>query len=514
MAKVLLVEDDNNLREIYQARLTAEGYDISTAQNGEEALSVAKQVHPDLIISDVMMPRISGFEMLDILRNTDELKHTKVIMLTALGQADDRDRAQGLGADKYLVKSQVTLEDIVNCAHDLLAGTASSPAAPGIAPDPAHAAPSAAGQGTPLGNAPAAASDTGAAGSTASQDKILQHAAPTLVVPPAPSVPSAVLATLQNDSSASAPAATVTPTIISSPVTPAAPPRPATTVAPASLQDTGSIPTPGDDSHIQADEAALQAQIHTFVQDDADQDAAAGGSSAPPSATIAPTVTPTTAAAPAASSASSGSVTPPAAAAVAPTTPQPAPSAPSAASPPETPTQGEQPPHDTLLNNAVSQLSATEPADSSSAQSAAAEEPADAPSTPPAAATPQAVPSRQPVDSHSPETDTSVHSPAGPASPTIISPNAAAPAATAEEPERPRTANIDRSAANDNVTVVGKKVIQPPEGMLHRPSIDDLLAKEQAKEDASAGTASAPVVNGQSAPPPPPTSFDPNSISL
>jgi DNA-binding response OmpR family regulator len=60
VAKVLLVEDDNNLREIYQARLTAEGYDIVAAQNGEEALVSAKQNKPDLIISDVMM-RCSTF---------------------------------------------------------------------------------------------------------------------------------------------------------------------------------------------------------------------------------------------------------------------------------------------------------------------------------------------------------------------------------------------------------------------------------------------------------------------
>lgn len=120
MAKLLLVEDDNNLREIYQARLQAEGYAIVSAQDGEEALVVAKAELPDLIISDVMMPKISGFEMLDILRNTDDLKHTKVIMLTALGQSDDQERADKLGADKYLVKSQVTLEDIVKTAHELL----------------------------------------------------------------------------------------------------------------------------------------------------------------------------------------------------------------------------------------------------------------------------------------------------------------------------------------------------------------------------------------------------------
>ena len=120
MTKVLLVEDDNNLREIYEARLAAEGYDISTAKDGEDALAVAKQQKPELIISDVMMPRISGFEMLDILRNTDGLKHAKVIMLTALGQNEDKTRADNLGADRYLVKSQVTLEDIVKAAEELL----------------------------------------------------------------------------------------------------------------------------------------------------------------------------------------------------------------------------------------------------------------------------------------------------------------------------------------------------------------------------------------------------------
>jgi len=145
--KVLLVEDDNNLREIYEARLQAEGYNIVTARDGEEALGVAKTEIPDLVISDVMMPRVSGFEMLDILRNTDNLKDVKVIMLTALGQADDKTRANSLGADRYLVKSQVTLEDIVKTAHELLGDTASEaaaapapstpPAAPPASPSPA-----------------------------------------------------------------------------------------------------------------------------------------------------------------------------------------------------------------------------------------------------------------------------------------------------------------------------------------------------------------------------------------
>ena len=92
MAKILLVEDDNNLREIYEARLMAEGYDIVSARDGEEALTVAIKEKPDLVISDVMMPKISGFDMLDILRTTPETKDVKVIMMTALSQDEDRKR--------------------------------------------------------------------------------------------------------------------------------------------------------------------------------------------------------------------------------------------------------------------------------------------------------------------------------------------------------------------------------------------------------------------------------------
>lgn len=137
MPKLMLVEDDNNLREIYEARLQAEGYDIVTAHDGEEALVVAKAEQPELIISDVMMPKISGFEMLDILRNTDGLKDVKIIMLTALGQSDDQQRADRLGADAYLVKSQVTLEDIVKVAERLLGGEETEEAPAEAAAEPA-----------------------------------------------------------------------------------------------------------------------------------------------------------------------------------------------------------------------------------------------------------------------------------------------------------------------------------------------------------------------------------------
>jgi DNA-binding response OmpR family regulator len=147
----MLVEDDNNLREIYGARLMAEGYEIVSAADGEEALALAVKEKPDLIISDVMMPKISGFDMLDILRTTPETKSTKVIMMTALSQPEDRQRGESLGADRYLVKSQVTLEDVVVAVHEILGdgagqtmsqdqASAQAPTDPAPA-DPAPAAP-------------------------------------------------------------------------------------------------------------------------------------------------------------------------------------------------------------------------------------------------------------------------------------------------------------------------------------------------------------------------------------
>jgi len=120
MAKIMVVEDDNSLREIYSIRLTAEGYDIVSAGDGEEALAVAVREKPDLILSDVMMPKISGFDMLDILRQTPETTKIKVIMMTALSSEDQRARGESLGANKYLVKSQVGIEDVVNAVHEVL----------------------------------------------------------------------------------------------------------------------------------------------------------------------------------------------------------------------------------------------------------------------------------------------------------------------------------------------------------------------------------------------------------
>lgn len=137
MTKILLVEDDKNLREIYGVRLLAEGYDIVSAGDGEEALAMAIKERPALIVSDVMMPKISGFDMLDILQSTTETKGIKVIMMTALSGEEQRQRGEQLGAAKYLVKSQVGIEDVVRAVHEVLADAEVQPeAAPVAVPAP------------------------------------------------------------------------------------------------------------------------------------------------------------------------------------------------------------------------------------------------------------------------------------------------------------------------------------------------------------------------------------------
>ena len=121
LKRILLVEDDDNLASVYLTRLQAEGFDVRRVANGEEALATAISYKPDLVILDVMMPKVSGFDVLDILRNTPETADLKVIMLTALSQESDKQRAEALGVDDYLVKSQVVIADVIDRIRQRLA---------------------------------------------------------------------------------------------------------------------------------------------------------------------------------------------------------------------------------------------------------------------------------------------------------------------------------------------------------------------------------------------------------
>ena len=234
MSKIMLVEDDKSLREIYSIRLVAEGYDIVSAGDGEEALALAVQEKPDLIVSDVMMPKISGFDMLDILRSTPETSNIKVIMMTALSSDDQRMRGESLGADRYLVKSQVGIEDVINTVHEVLGDKANSNAAPNL--DVAAALPE-----TPAAPAPAAEPVATPAPTPAP----IPTPAPAPVVPEQPVAPAPTPApVIPEQPVAPAPAPVAPAPVPVTPVQPVAPaPTPAPIPAPVAPQP-AAMPTP------------------------------------------------------------------------------------------------------------------------------------------------------------------------------------------------------------------------------------------------------------------------------
>ena len=119
--KILIVEDDKSLREMYQLRLSLNGYDVLEASDGEEGLDVAIKEKPDLILLDIMMPKMSGMDVLDILKSTPETKDIPIVVLTAL--AEENVKAKGLvyGAEDFLIKSHIMPGQVVEKIEKVLA---------------------------------------------------------------------------------------------------------------------------------------------------------------------------------------------------------------------------------------------------------------------------------------------------------------------------------------------------------------------------------------------------------
>lgn len=102
--KILVVDDEKHLVKIISFNLKRKGYDIEQAFNGEEALEKIRNVKVDLIILDVMMPKITGLEVCETIKNDPDLKNIPVIMLTAKGQESDKNQGSRYGADEYMIK--------------------------------------------------------------------------------------------------------------------------------------------------------------------------------------------------------------------------------------------------------------------------------------------------------------------------------------------------------------------------------------------------------------------------
>jgi CheY-like chemotaxis protein len=118
--RILIVDDDDQISKMYTALLNIKGFETKRVNNGEDALAEVQEFKPDLILLDVMMPKISGFDVADILHNTVETKEIPIIMLSALGAKEDRERAAASGVVYYYVKTEIDTESIAQKIDEIL----------------------------------------------------------------------------------------------------------------------------------------------------------------------------------------------------------------------------------------------------------------------------------------------------------------------------------------------------------------------------------------------------------
>lgn len=111
--KILIVEDDDFLLQMYTTKLELEGFKVLEAMNGLQGLKVAQKEIPDLILLDLNLPELSGFEVLSQLKRDDETKGIKVLILTNYSQKEDIDRCLELGADDYLIKAHFVPSEVI-----------------------------------------------------------------------------------------------------------------------------------------------------------------------------------------------------------------------------------------------------------------------------------------------------------------------------------------------------------------------------------------------------------------
>jgi OmpR family response regulator RpaB len=122
--RILLVEDDRFLRKAAEVRLRRAGYTVVTAADGEEALATATNMRPDLVLLDLIMPRMQGFEVLRLLREQPAMDGVPIVVLTNLSQDADRERALQQGASGYLIKANLSLDALADAVGDVLKGAA------------------------------------------------------------------------------------------------------------------------------------------------------------------------------------------------------------------------------------------------------------------------------------------------------------------------------------------------------------------------------------------------------
>ena len=127
--KILLVEDDKFLSSLLKNRLQKEGFDVLIAQDGEEAIESLKSAKPDLVLLDIILPKKSGFEVMNELKNDPQIsRNLPIIIISNLGQPEDITRGQEMGAVEYFIKAKTSIDDLVQKIKEFLVNLAAFPA--------------------------------------------------------------------------------------------------------------------------------------------------------------------------------------------------------------------------------------------------------------------------------------------------------------------------------------------------------------------------------------------------
>jgi DNA-binding response OmpR family regulator len=119
--KIMVIEDDKFLSSLIKARLEKEGFVVIQAFDGEEAIQTLKQERPNLIILDLIMPKVTGFEVLQSISISPGLEKIPVVILSNLAQASDIEKARELGAKEYFVKVKISIDDLIGKIKTLIA---------------------------------------------------------------------------------------------------------------------------------------------------------------------------------------------------------------------------------------------------------------------------------------------------------------------------------------------------------------------------------------------------------
>lgn len=118
--KILIIDDDPFILEMYVLKFKEEGFQIETAKDGKEGLKKIKEYEPDMVLLDIVMPIMDGFDVIRSLKRENIQTRAKIVLLTNLGQKDDVERGMQLGAHDYIIKAHFTPSEVVKKVKDLL----------------------------------------------------------------------------------------------------------------------------------------------------------------------------------------------------------------------------------------------------------------------------------------------------------------------------------------------------------------------------------------------------------